>query len=83
MIEDRCLVGSGSVVRTAVVRSGGLVGANAVVPTSSLKKPRSPWPSASRQAALDAVPPGEVRRGGRAHVERGRRYRDELRQIDG
>ena len=81
-IEDRCLVGSGSVVlHRAVVRSGGLVGANAVVP-ADLEVPAFAMAlGVPAKLRLDAVPPGEFDEAVALYVERGRRYRAELRRI--
>ena len=83
-IEDRCLVGSGSVVlHRAVVRSGGLVGANAVVP-ADLEVPAFAMAlGVPAKLRLDAVPPGEFDEAVALYVERGRRYRSDLRRIDG
>ncbi len=83
-IEDRCLVGSGSVVlHRAVVRSGGLVGANAVVP-ADLEVPAFAMAlGVPAKLRLDAVPPGEFDDAVALYVERGRRYRADLRRIDG
>jgi len=83
-IEDRCLVGSGSVVlHRAVVRSGGLVGANAVVP-ADLEVPAFAMAlGVPAKLRLDAVPPGEFDEAVALYVERGRRYRADLRRIDG
>lgn len=83
-IEDRCLVGSGSVVlHRAVVRSGALVGANAVVP-ADLEVPAFAMAlGVPAKLRLDAVPPGEFDEAVALYVERGRRYRADLRRIDG
>ena len=83
-IEDRCLVGSGSVVlHRAVVRSGGLVGANAVVP-ADLEVPAFAMAlGVPAKLRLDAVAPDEFDEAVALYVERGRRYRADLRRIDG
>jgi carbonic anhydrase/acetyltransferase-like protein (isoleucine patch superfamily) len=81
-IEDRALVGSGStVLHLAVIRTGALVGAGALVP------PRMEVPSG--QQALGV--PAKLRDGGdpseaiaeavRRYVENGARYAKELRRL--
>jgi carbonic anhydrase/acetyltransferase-like protein (isoleucine patch superfamily) len=81
-VEDRALVGSGStVLHLAVIRSGALVGAGALVP------PRMEVPSG--QQALGV--PAKLRDGGdasaaiaeavRRYVDNGERYRTSLRRI--
>jgi carbonic anhydrase/acetyltransferase-like protein (isoleucine patch superfamily) len=83
-IEDRSLVGSGStVLHLAVVRTGALVGAGALVP------PRMEVPSGTQALGV----PAKVREASddqalaiaeavRRYVENGRRYRDGLRRLD-
>lgn len=83
IVEDECLVGSGSVVlHHAVVASGATVGANAVVP-NGMKVPGG---------ALALGVPAQVRPGASSlplirlaaaeYVENGRRYRESLSPAD-
>ncbi len=83
-IEPWCLVGSGSVVlHRAVVRSHSLVGANAVVPNGM------EVPSGAMALGIPAkLRPGVVKEGQfegavELYVDNGRRYRAELRRVDG
>lgn len=83
IIEDRCLIGSGSVVlHRAVVRSGGLVGANAVcnngfeVPSGAMAL------GVPATLRLDAVDPTMIKMSAEFYRERGHRYRRELRRLD-
>lgn len=83
-IEDRVLVGSGSVVlHGAVVRTEALVGAGALVP------PRLEVPSRAQALGVPArirpgvvVPELMIDLGARSYVERAARYRAELRRLD-
>ena len=79
----RSLVGSGSVVlHRAIVRTGSLVGANALVP-GGMEVPTGAMalgvPARLRE---DAVVPGQFEPAVVGYVERGRRFRDELRRLD-
>ena len=82
-VESGALVGNGSVVlHRAVVGRGALVGSNAVVPNGMQIPP----------GALALGVPAKIREGGAdeilttmaaaSYVERGRRFRTELRRID-
>lgn len=82
-IEDDCLVGSGSVVlHQAVVRSGGLVGANAVcnggfeVPSGAMAL------GVPAKLRHDAVDIASIQIAAQFYIERGQRYRKELRRLD-
>ena len=82
-IEDRSLVGSNSVVlHDAVVRSGGLVGAGAVVSNGVEVPARAMALGIPAKMRLDAVPEGVIQLGADMYVENGRRYKDELRRLD-
>ncbi len=83
VLEDECLVGSGSVVlHHALIRHGATVGANAVVP-NNMEVPAG---------ALAVGVPAVVRAGksslvliqisGAEYVENGRRYRRRLTRLD-
>lgn len=84
-VEDRCLIGSGSVVlNRAVVRAGSVVGAKALVPEDlevpaghmALGIPARPRPMDS------AVQAQWIDFGVGEYVGNARRYRDRLRRID-
>jgi carbonic anhydrase/acetyltransferase-like protein (isoleucine patch superfamily) len=82
-IEDKSLVGSGSVVlHRAVVRTGGLVGAGAVVP-NDMEVPSSAMAlGIPAKIKLDAVPPGVIQIAVDLYVENGQRYKTDLRRLD-
>ncbi|MET0149406.1 MAG: gamma carbonic anhydrase family protein [Acidimicrobiales bacterium] len=82
IVEDGSLVGSGSVVlHRAIVRTGALVGANALVP-NGMEIPTGAMalgvPARLREGA---VTPGQFEEAVASYVERGRRFRTELRRI--
>ncbi|MFG1688027.1 gamma carbonic anhydrase family protein [Nonomuraea sp. NPDC049269] len=85
-IEDRCLVGSGSVVlNRAVVRTGSVVGAQALVPEGleipvghlALGVPARPRPM------QDDVQKAWIDYGVNNYLANSTRYRHELRRLDG
>jgi carbonic anhydrase/acetyltransferase-like protein (isoleucine patch superfamily) len=83
IVESGSLVGSGSVVlHRALVRSGALVGANALVP-GGMEVPTGAMalgvPARLREGA---VTPGQFDEAVVSYVERGRRFREELRRVD-
>ena len=82
IVEDGSLVGSGSVVlHGAIVRTGALVGANALVP-NGMEIPTGAMalgvPARLREGT---VTPGQFEEAVVSYVERGRRFRTELRRI--
>ncbi|MCB1014890.1 MAG: gamma carbonic anhydrase family protein [Acidimicrobiales bacterium] len=82
VVEDRCLIGSGSVVlHRVVVRSGALVGANAVVPNGTEVPARAMALGVPAALRLDAVPQGEFDAAVQLYVERAARYRAEQRLV--
>jgi carbonic anhydrase/acetyltransferase-like protein (isoleucine patch superfamily) len=84
-IEDRALVGSGSVVlHRVIVRSEAVVGANAVVPNDMEVPSRAMALGVPAKLRLDAVgdPDATIGRGARNYVQNGALYRAELRRID-
>jgi carbonic anhydrase/acetyltransferase-like protein (isoleucine patch superfamily) len=83
-IEDRSLVGSGSIVlHRAIVRSEALVGANAVVPNDMEVPSRAMALGVPAKLRLDAVDYElMIARGAANYVHNGARYRSELRRID-
>ena len=82
-IEDRALVGSGAVVlHDAVVRTGALVGAGAVV-SGGVEVPSGAMAlGVPARIRPDSVNPDTIRTGMLSYVERGRRYREQLRRLD-
>ena len=82
-IEDGSLVGSGSVVlHGAVVRTGALVGANAVVPNGMEVPSGAMALGVPATIRPDVVAPGAFEAAVASYVERGRRFRTELRRVD-
>lgn len=82
VIEDDALVGSGSVVlHRVIVRSGGLVGANAVcnngfeVPSGAMAL------GVPAKLRLDTVDPAMIRESADHYVENGKRHARELRPL--
>ena len=82
-VEDKSLIGSGSVVlHRAVVRTGGLVGAGAVVP-NDLEVPSAAMAlGIPAKIKLDAVPPGVIQIAVDLYVENAARYKTDLRRLD-
>jgi carbonic anhydrase/acetyltransferase-like protein (isoleucine patch superfamily) len=83
VLEDECLVGSGSVVlHHALIRHGATVGANAVVPNNM------EVPAGALAVGVPAVVrPGKsslvlIQISGAEYVENGRRYRQSLARLD-
>ena len=83
IVEDGCLIGSGSVVlHHARVESGALVAAAALVPNNMVV------PAGAMALGVPArIKPGAasaemIARAGTAYVRNGERYRRELRRID-
>jgi carbonic anhydrase/acetyltransferase-like protein (isoleucine patch superfamily) len=83
VLEDECLVGSGSVVlHHALIRHGATVGANAVVPNNM------EVPAGALAVGVPAVVrPGKsslvmIQISGAEYVENGRRYRRMLTRLD-
>ena len=82
-IEDKSLVGSGSVVlHRAVVRTGGLVGAGAVVPNDMEVPSRAMALGVPAKIKPDAVMPEAIELAVAVYVENCDRYQKELRRID-
>ena len=83
-VEDRCLIGSGSVVlHDVVVRSGALVGAGAVVSNGTEVPARAMALGVPAKMRLDAVPEGSFEGAAALYVWNAERYRTELRRLDG
>ncbi len=84
VVESDSLVGSGSVVlHRAIVRSGSLVAANAVVPNGMEVPARAMAVGVPAQLRPDSVTPDMIRPGAANYIANGRRYRAELRRLDG
>ena len=82
-IEDRSLVGSNSVVlHDAVVRSGGLVGAGAVVSNGVEVPARAMALGIPAKMRLDSVPDGTFDPAVALYAWNGQRYKDELKRLD-
>lgn len=82
-IEDDALVGSGSVVlHHAVVRSGGLVGANAVCSTGFEVPSGAMALGIPAKLRHDSVDLEMIKHSAEFYRERGHRYRAELRRLD-
>jgi carbonic anhydrase/acetyltransferase-like protein (isoleucine patch superfamily) len=82
-VEDRCLVGSGSVVlHDAVVRSGALVAAGAVVGNRTEVPAHAMAMGIPAKMRLDAVPDGAFEDAVAMYEANGKRYRDELVRLD-
>lgn len=83
VVEDKALIGSGSVVlHRAIVRTGALVGAGAVVP-NDLEVPSGAMAlGVPAKIKLDAVPPGVIQLSVDVYVENAARYKTELRRLD-
>jgi carbonic anhydrase/acetyltransferase-like protein (isoleucine patch superfamily) len=83
VVEDGCLIGSGSVVlHRAVVRTGALVGANAVVSNGVEVPSRAMALGVPAKIRENAVPEGSFDDAVARYVANGQRYREELRRID-
>ncbi len=81
-VEDRCLIGSGSVVlHDAVVRSGALVGAGAVVSGGTQVPSYAMALGIPARLRLDAVPEGAFQEAAQMYEANGRRYRSDLRRL--
>lgn len=82
-IEDDCLIGSGSVVlHRVVVRTGALVGANALVPNGMEVPSRAMALGVPAKLRLDAVEPGSFEDAVNVYVENAHWYNSELRRLD-
>lgn len=84
VVEDRCLIGSGSItLNRAVVRTGAVVGAAALVP-EGFEVPAHTMalgvPVRIREGRFD---PEWMDFAVKSYVEAGARYKTELRRIDG
>lgn len=82
-VEDGALVGSGAVVlHRAVIGPEAIVGAGAVVSGGTVVPSRAMALGVPAKIRPDAVDPEHIRLGMQSYVDRGVRYRAELRRID-
>lgn len=82
-VHDGSLVGSGSIVlHRAVVESCALVGANAVVPNGMIVPSGAMALGVPAKLREGVVTPEMIVLGMQSYVERGHRYRRELRRLD-
>lgn len=82
-VENECLIGSGSVVlHRAVVRSGALVGAQALVTNDTEVPARAMALGVPAKIKADAVPAGANLRAAATYVHNAHWYNAELRQLD-
>jgi carbonic anhydrase/acetyltransferase-like protein (isoleucine patch superfamily) len=83
VVEDGCLIGSGSVVlHRVVVRAGALVGAGALVPNGTEVPPRAMALGVPCRIKEDAVAEGAFDYAVERYVHNGHWYRAELRRLD-
>lgn len=83
-IEDDCLVGSGAVVlHRVVVRTGALVGAQALVPNGTEVPSRAMALGVPARIRTDAVEPGAFDHAVETYVRNVHWYAAELRRLDG
>ncbi len=83
VVEDDCLVGSGSVLlHRVLVRSGALVAAGAVVAPGTEVPPRGMARGVPARVTTDAVEEGAFAGSVRRYVENARRYAAQLRRLD-
>lgn len=83
VVEDGCLIGSGSIVlHRATVRSGALVGAGAVVAGGTDIPPHAMALGVPAKVRTDAVPPNSFADSVARYVANGHRYRTDLRRLD-
>jgi carbonic anhydrase/acetyltransferase-like protein (isoleucine patch superfamily) len=82
-VEDKSLIGSGSIIlHRAVIRTGALVGACALVP-NDLEVPSAAMAlGVPAKIKLDAVPPDVIQITVDLYVENAARYKTDLRRLD-
>lgn len=83
VVEDDCLVGSGSIVlQRVVVRTGALVAAGAVVAPGTEVPSRATALGVPARLRPDSVQPGAFTHNVATYVANAARYRDGLRRLD-
>jgi carbonic anhydrase/acetyltransferase-like protein (isoleucine patch superfamily) len=84
VVEDGCLIGSGSIVlHGVVVGRGAIVGANAVVTNGTKIPPGAMALGVPARVREGVAPRGHAEIPVSAYVENGKRYRRDLRRLDG
>lgn len=82
-IEDKALVGSGSVVlHRVVVGREAVVGANAVIPAGVVVPPLAMALGVPAKIREGAVTPGHFDMGVDSYVDRAKRFRESLRRLE-
>lgn len=82
-IEDGCLVGNGSIVlHRVVVRTGGIVGANAVVLYDTEVPSGAIAVGIPATIKLDKARASDIREGAQSYLHKAERYKQSLRRID-
>jgi carbonic anhydrase/acetyltransferase-like protein (isoleucine patch superfamily) len=83
VVEDRALVGNGSIVlHRAIIRTGALVGSNAVVPAGMEVPSGAMALGVPAKLRENSVKPEMILDPMRSYVERAERYRQDLRRVD-
>ena len=83
-IEAGCLIGNASVVlHRVVVRTGAIVAANAVVLNDTEVPPRALAVGTPAVIKADRARQSDIDRGVSSYLQRTRRYKAELRRLDG
>jgi carbonic anhydrase/acetyltransferase-like protein (isoleucine patch superfamily) len=83
VVGNLALIGTGSIVlHAAVIEDGSLVGAGAVVPGGMTVPTGAVAVGVPARLRLDAVDLDELRSNAQTYVDRGLRYRAELRRVD-
>ncbi len=81
-VEDWCLIGSGSVVlHRAIIRTGALVGAGAVVSNDTEVPSKAMALGIPAKIRPDAVDRSLLQHGRDIYIQNGKRYKEELRRI--
>ena len=82
-IEDKALIGSGSIVlHDVVVGQEAIVGANALVPNRTQVPPLAMALGVPAKIRENSVTPGHFDHGWQSYVHRAQRYRSDLRRLD-
>ena len=83
VVEDRCLIGSGSVtLNRARIGTGAIVAAGALVPEGFAVPPGALVAGIPATIRKTGMPAGWVQTSVQSYVESARRYRAELRRLD-
>jgi len=83
VVEDRCLIGSGSVtLNRARIGTGAIVAAAALVPEGFEVPPGALVAGVPATVKKTGLPAGQVEESVKSYAESARRYRAELRRLD-